>query len=68
MYLAPKRKGWKDKCFMADCLINSTDAEKRFRVKEKLDLATRTLMETLGQVATEEQHGWDRGMGIGAET
>lgn len=53
---APKCKGWKDKdkTFHGDYLTNSIDAEKKFRVKERLVLATSTLMEALGQVASEE--------------
>lgn len=45
----------KVKQFYGDHLINNTDAKKRFRVKEMLDMSTGTLMMALGQVALEEQ-------------
>ena len=42
------------KHFTAGRLIHSTDAEKRSRVKERLNLVTRALTEALGQVASQK--------------
>lgn len=56
--MVPKCKDWKEKeeMFYGDHLINNTDATKRFRVKEMLDLSTGTLIVVLGQVDLEEQY------------